>query len=578
MAHLLHARTRRAELLWAGATVAATCVLAAIALKLWNADLRVPFNYNGDSNQNQLFVKGILDHGWYQHNADLGAPFGQVLYDFPVLSGDNLQALLIKVIGLFSSDSALVMNLFFLLTFPLTAAIAYAVLRALDVSRGAAGVTATLYALAPYHFLRGEYHLWIGAYYAVPLSAYLIVTVLRGSARIPRGRALLGIVLLAAVIGSAHVYYAAFAILLLAVAILLRLIGGGREAALAGVVFALLIGVATGLNHLPNAIYRAQHGTNTSLERPAIESEDYGLKLDQMLLPVPGHRLPPLRHLRERYSSAAGNQLREGDTQALGLIGAIGLVGLIAVALLAPLARRRLEDDDRLPALATATLAAVVIATVGGLSGVFAFVVSSQLRAWARMSIFIEFFALAAVALAADHLALRRGARAGAIALAVVLVAGFLDQTNGTSEPEYQGTAAAYKSDAALVRAVEQRLPSGASVFELPYEPFPEPQPAFAPPGLGPYGMARPYLHSHDLRWSYGLMKGRAGDWQWAAVQLPPAQLARGLAAAGFSGIYIDRGGYVDGATHLVRALTDAVGTAPLSSPDGRLAFFDLRA
>jgi phosphoglycerol transferase len=220
----------------------------------------------------------------------------------------------------------------------------------------------------------------------------------------------------------------------------------------------------------------------------------------------------------------------------------------------------------------------VLLATVGGFSGVIAYLVTPQLRAWARMSIFIEFFALAAVAVLADQLAIRRGMRVGGAVLATLLVIGFLDQTNAGSVPEYAATAARYRSDAALVKTLEAKLPRGARVFELPYEPFPEPQPAFAPPDLGPYDMARPYLHSHHLRWSYGLMKGRAGDWQAALVALPPALVARALVAAGFSGIYVDRGGYADGAAYVVNALSEATGAQPISSPDGRLAFVDLRA
>src|SRR5689334_16458954 len=80
--------------------------LAAIALKLWNADLHVPFDYGGDANLNQIVIKGMLDHGWFQHNSNLAAPFGQNLLDFPVYSGETLQFLIMKVIGLFTDDAA----------------------------------------------------------------------------------------------------------------------------------------------------------------------------------------------------------------------------------------------------------------------------------------------------------------------------------------------------------------------------------------------------------------------------------------------------------------------------------------
>ena len=49
----------------------------------------------------------------------------------------------------------------------------------------------------------------------------------------------------------------------------------------------------------------------------------------------------------------------------------------------------------------------------------------------------------------------------------------------------------------------------GAMVFQLPYRRFPETQPLAR---MADYDLMRGYLHSDDLRWSYGFMKGRPGD------------------------------------------------------------------
>src|SRR3954470_16844792 len=192
--------------------------LAALALHLWNADLHAPFDYGGDSNANQIVIKAMLEHGWFQHNANLAAPFGQNLLDFPVYSGETLQFLIMKVIGIFTGDSAVVMNVFFLLGFPLAALTAFATLRLLGIGRLAAVTVGVLYAIAPYHFLRGEYHLFIGAYYGVPLGVFLALTVLLGRP-MPR---MVWVVIFCLVIGSAHVYYAVFTLLLLAAAVVLR--------------------------------------------------------------------------------------------------------------------------------------------------------------------------------------------------------------------------------------------------------------------------------------------------------------------------------------------------------------------
>jgi hypothetical protein len=82
-------------------------------LRLWRADLRAPFLYDGDALFNLMVTKGVLKHGWWLENPDLGAPLGQKPYDFPVLAGDSLHLALIKLLGVFSSDPVLVKNFSF---------------------------------------------------------------------------------------------------------------------------------------------------------------------------------------------------------------------------------------------------------------------------------------------------------------------------------------------------------------------------------------------------------------------------------------------------------------------------------
>ena len=54
------------------------------------------------------------------------------------------------------------------------------------------------------------------------------------------------------------------------------------------------------------------------------------------------------------------------------------------------------------------------------------------------------------------------------------------------------------------------------------------------------YDQVHPYLHSDELRWSYGAMKGRPED-VGDDVESPSQ-----AAALGFAGVAIDRFGYAD--------------------------------
>jgi hypothetical protein len=86
----------------------------------------------------------------------------------------------------------------------------------------------------------------------------------------------------------------------------------------------------------------------------------------------------------------------------------------------------------------------------------------------------------------------------------------------------------------------------------------------------------RGYLHSDDLRWSYGHTKGRGDDPNVPISTEKVPDMVRDLKSSGFAGIYVDRFGYPDGGTALEQQLAEATGAQPLVSRDGRLSFFEL--
>ena len=128
-----------------------------------------------------------------------------------------------------------------------------------------------------------------------------------------------------------------------------------------------------------------------------------------------------------------------------------------------------------------------------------------------------------------------------------------------------------------------QRVGRGASIFELPYVPFPEGYPD-TPVGdqvaayATKYEPVRGYLHSSTLRWSYGAMKGRAADWPAQLAGQPLPFVVASVVAAGFDGLWLDPAGFEPAkARRVLSALRSLLAQAPLMSPDGDLAFFDLR-
>ncbi len=124
------------------------------------------------------------------------------------------------------------------------------------------------------------------------------------------------------------------------------------------------------------------------------------------------------------------------------------------------------------------------------------------------------------------------------------------------------------------MHGIERDLGSGAAVFQMPYVFFPE---AGTIVGTGPYDQVRGWLHADSLRWSWGSVRGREGDWQGALVRLPAPEALDALTAVGFTGLMIDRAGYDDHGAGIEAEYTRTLGQEPRVSPDGRLVFYDLR-
>jgi phosphoglycerol transferase len=577
--------SRRSWLAYLGA-MACCALLLVVLLKLWRADLRVPFAYLGDGICTQLWAKGMAETGWFLDNPALGAPFGLEMHDFPL--SDGLLFLVLRGLVLACGDPVVAVHAFYSATFFLATASALFALRKLGAARGPAVVSVLLYAFLHYHFFRGEAHLFLAAYFLVPLAVMVCVWLYRdgellfresedGRARLDLGGRALGAIAICGLIGAGGIYYAAFTCCLLMVAGLgaavarRRLHPLGSAALLVGLIAA--VGVA---NLVPSVLYRLRHGPNpAAVMRVPIHVELWGLRMTQLLLPVQAHRIGALAGLRRRYDLAQNVQAWDGDATSIGLVGAVGFLALLAVVLIP----RRDRSPRTVDGLAALNLAALLLATTSGLGAVIGYVVSPVIRCYNRVVVFTAFFALAAVALGLTRAV--RAARPGwprvaaYAGLAALLALGILDQTPRSLAPDYDRVKVEYARDAAFVGRIESAMPGGAMVFQLPILEFPE---TVAPGAMLPYDHGRAYLHSKTLRWSYGAMKGRFADaWQKAAADQPTPDLLRTLAVAGFSGVYVDRAGYDDRGAAIDRDLARETGARPIESDDHRLAFYNLR-
>lgn len=557
-------------------------------MKLWHADLTVPFNYGGDGIFVQSYIKGIVDKGWFLNNRFLGAPFGANMYDYP--NSDGLTLLWVKFMSFFTQQVGLIVNISFLLTFFLTTATSLYVFRKFGISRTVAVGISLLYSFLPYHFLRGEGHFFLSFYFQVPLLVMIILWIINDEyvthSDIPirirdlcRQKKFILSALVCLASSSMGVYYTFFACFFLLVAGLVAFVRDKKIShIIATVILVCVMGSGVMLNIAPNLIYIHNHGTNTEVgRRSPVESETYGLKITQMLLPVSGHRIGILAKDKAVYDVKAP-LVNENGTASLGVIGSIGFVMLIAMVFFG-FHMGTSREITVLRQLAMLNLSGILLATIGGFGTLFALIISPEIRGYNRTVVFIAFLSLFAVGVIVDKLVnlasqygIRRWVRF--ILPVILLVVGIYDQTTVHYVPDYNGVRTNYENDAKFVSQIEHSVPKDSMIFQLPYVPFPENPPVNK---MTDYDLFRGYLHSNDLRWSYGTMRGREGDaWYKTVSQQPVEDMLKTISLSGFEGIYIDQFGYKDQANALIENLSSHLNEKPLISDDKRFAFFNI--
>jgi hypothetical protein len=210
----------------------------------------------------------------------------------------------------------------------------------------------------------------------------------------------------------------------------------------------------------------------------------------------------------------------------------------------------------------------ILMASVGGINGIIGAMGFQLFRATTRYSIFILCIALMYAVRRLSAIRFKtRSLSYGLAALAVMIA--YWDQTpprvSGRDLAEISGQVA---SDHDFTEKMEQKLPAGAMVFQLPIMDFPE-SPVV---GVGSYDHFRPYLYSRDLRFSFGTDKGRPElDWQRQMKSLSPSELVAQLEGAGFAAIYVNRNGFANKGADVVKIFQQMGLNDLVESPRGDL-------
>ncbi|WP_339058034.1 DUF7024 domain-containing protein [Candidatus Regiella endosymbiont of Tuberolachnus salignus] len=554
-------------------------LFASILLSGWPMgllpNLSAPLGYTGDNLFLAWQAQRVIE-GWIFDNPRSGYPFGSNFLDYP--GSDSGSYIIIKLFGLLSGNYYSALTLCFLLSFPVTFISSFCVLRTFSLSKMYAASAALLFVFLPFHFLRIG-HLFYTWYFAIPIFFYAGYHIFINQANqflswrspILFSGIFLGFIILA----SFGVYYAFFGVIVLVVSAMAAWAKNRNAYTMLpalSLISIIIFGVL--LNIGSNLIHKKLNGANLEVAiRSPMESEVYGFKLMQLILPRPDHRNETLRHITDKYNTHFP-LINENSFSSLGVVGSAGffLLGLLILVRLAGM-----KIDERLAFLALVVLVLFLFGTIGGLGSLFAVTVSPMIRGWNRISVFIAFGAISAFFLGMQLVIHRYfSPKNPTIILAIpsilIVCLGLYDQTkpNGVSNEHVKHL---FKLDRDFINQIESSVPVNSAIYQLPYMRFPETAPQHR---LHTYDLMSGFVHSRSLRWNYAGMKGREGDLFYRALAQEPIEKQLDvIKRLGFAGIYIDKRGFEDNAKVLIERLSVLLGKPPqLKRADDKVVFF----
>lgn len=556
-----------------GALISTVCSFAQLfGLQNLRWNLQVPSVYTGDE-LFSLFLVSRINDGWINFSGRSGYPFGSNLSDFP--SSDNFLYLILKFISIFTQNSGTILNVFLLLGFVFTFIASYASFRYFNLNALFSFAASFIFNFLPYHFDRLA-HSFLTWYFVVPLYLVLGHFIFEGKGQKIQWTKIksLGCLFLLAIIASSGVYYTLFGCLVIFFSATIRLVNSQKIRELFFPILVLVwIGFITLLNVLPTILYRITNGANQKVaSRSFAESEIYGFKLVQLFLPRTNHRVEILSDIDVKYTTLTP-LVNENSTAALGAIGAIGLVVSIIFLFLGA---QKKPYDASIIYLARLNLILILFGVIGGFGSIFAMTISSQFRAWNRISIYVAFLSILFFFYSLTYLGgkfLKRNSPLSAFFISMICFLGFLDQVPKYDSNNRNLTIQNYKIDKDFVTEIEKRLNGQGVIYQLPYMPFPEVPPLYK---MDTYSQLTPIIISNSLISNVAGMKGReVGDFYERLSLQTINQQIEVLIKMGFDGIYLDKRGYADAGVGIADEIEgNKLMRWKISRLDGQISFY----
>lgn len=478
----------------------------------------------------------------------LGAPFGANWNDVPTIAeGINASwTLLARGFGLFTGS-----NLTLLFAHLLAAGTFYLVCRYLRYDQWLSFAGAVLFSLSRYAFWRGLSYLPLTFYWHLPLGFLVLRWCMQGERLLAQRNKLFFSAAVAVLHGIQSPYYSAIFLQFLCGTAALSGIRWRhwRAAVPSALIGAVLLTTVVVMN-LDTFFNRIMNGPN-----PAAVTADYrdvefwALKPVELFVPF-SHSIPYVETWAKKAYYQGAMFLGERGSAYLGLIGTLSLALVVWSAI------RGVVRGKSIPSHFWGISWVFAYSIVGGVTGLVGLGNVFMLRATNRYSIVI--FAIALLFFVKQLTVFSRRWNIGTVIFlsVVLIVVGVIDQVPPYRSTQGKAGLEMVRQDRELMSTLESRLRPRAMIFQLPVFHLAE---GFEVGKAGSYEPFRPYLHSQQLKFSFGNVTGRYhGRWQSEAEQLEPSALVKLLENYGFSAVLITRRDYSDRAAALQESLRAA--------------------
>jgi phosphoglycerol transferase len=454
--------------------------------------------------------------------------------------------------------------------------------------------------------MRSVAHLSLSNYFLAPLVIMVAIWIANEEIEVisrnkkqcltvSNNKKLLATFLISVIAATNGIYYAFFSIIIFIFALLLAYLKKGKLITARSIVvpiFIILIATIVLYLNLPSSVYWIKHGPSHLASRTPYESELYALRINSLLLPVVNHYFDFLANIRSSFNNLTTQN--ESGAGSLGIIGSIGLLFLFFWTIFSNrseensifqkiLKKFSLDSKDQnfISDLAALNISLILFFTSGGLIMFFA-IQFPHIRSHARISIFISFICLTAIALLCDKIRQKNYRLTTALFL-TLFAFGILDQVGrisvGSGDPhsliiQSDEMKKRFNYDKTFFSDVEKSLPQKSAIFIFPVQNFPEGR---------SYHSLTPYLHSKNLLWSFPTITRRENSiWQQSYYKKNFKEFFGEMKKFNFSAVVIDRKLYIGnkdltGLAKLEAQLGSQIKKPPILSQNGDWAFYQIK-